>query len=150
MIKVFKYHKDAVIPSKPNGLDAGYDLVAVEDVFIPVGETEYVNIGLSIEIPEGWVGLICDRSSMAAKGLNVTGGVIDSGYNGEIKVILNNISNTHAFQYLNGESRRGYWVLKNQRVAQILFIKHENVGFVETKTLWNSQRGNNGLGSSGL
>jgi dUTP pyrophosphatase len=70
------------------GSDLGYDLYALEDVYIPLHYTVAVRTGIAIEFDDLYGGIIKDRSSMAMHGITVSGGVIDSGYRGEIKVLL--------------------------------------------------------------
>ena len=88
-IKVKKLSPQATVPTKANDSDAGWDLYASEDAIIDPSKAELLSTHISVAIPEGYVGLIWDRSSMAAKrGLHRFAGVIDSGYRGEIKVCL--------------------------------------------------------------
>src|SRR5665811_484444 len=84
-IKIKKLREDAKLPTHGHPGDAGVDLYAVEDVVFPPGEQERVHTGLAVEIPEGYVGFIWDKSSISFNtGLKIMGGVIDSGYRGEI------------------------------------------------------------------
>lgn len=145
MLSVYKYHPNARIPTKAHSTDAGFDLYAVEDMFIPLGATRTVNIGLSVEIPTDHYAKICDRSSMAKKGLIISGGIIDTGFNGEIQVILTNLSHTSGYF----ENVSGYWINAGDRVAQLIYHKFSNVALAPTTELWISERGNKGTGSSG-
>lgn len=147
MIRFFKHSPDAVKPSRSHATDAGLDLRATEDVFIPTGSTALIPTALSIEVPEGWVGKIEDRSSMGAKGLIVGGGVVDALYNGELSVIMHNFSNrdeAFCFGY-----KTGYQVKKGDKVAQLLLYRVNTADVVETKEVWIGPRGNKALGSSG-
>src|SRR5574343_1021178 len=84
-LKVKKLRDDAFLPSTRVG-DAGYDLYAVEDVFLPQGKTIVIKTGIAIQPPENMYAQIQDRSSMAIKSIRVLGGVVDEIYRGEIGV----------------------------------------------------------------
>ena len=87
MIKVKKLIKHAMIPTKNNRYDAGWDLYAAEDVTINAGEQALISTGIALEMPNEYCGLIWSRSGLAVKqGIQVMAGVIDSSYRGEIKV----------------------------------------------------------------
>lgn len=159
MLGVFKYHPNGQVPKKANIGDAGFDLFSVETVFIPCGKTMLVDVGIAVEVPEGMYGKICDRSSMASKGMHVGGGVIDSGFAGPIKVILTNLTcvldhHQEEHQHSDGMvsetvNEYGYQINAGDKVAQLVFHRFENVMLGEVKTLWKSIRGTFGLGSSG-
>ena len=100
-------------PYKKHDTDAGWDLCCTEYFRIKPGSVKIVATGVSANIPKGFVGLVKDRSSMAASGFMVGGGVIDSGYSGEIKVILYNM-NEHEVPFKEGE-----------RIAQLLVVPCE-------------------------
>jgi dUTP pyrophosphatase len=87
-----KLTEKAKLPSKATEGAAAYDLYAVENVYIPHGETAVVSTGIALSIPEGWKGEVYSRSGLASKGIFVANspGKIDSDYRGEIKVILHN------------------------------------------------------------
>ena len=92
-IRVKKIHKDAKLPTYAHHGDAGFDLYAIESVSIPVGARVLVGTGIAIEIPDGYVGLIWDKSGLSmVHGLKNLGGVIDAGYRGEIKAGVVNLS----------------------------------------------------------
>lgn len=153
-IKVFKLNSETKIPTRNKRTDAGLDLYAVEDVFIPVGSTGKVKTGVAIEIPEGYVGRISDRSGMASKGLIVGAGVIDTGYSGDHTVVLHNFSGNQERKDLPGKGVIyrgviGYQVQKGDKIAQLVIypIVTPEVQLVEE--LWISERGNTGWGSSG-
>ncbi len=116
--------------------DAGWDLESVEDVIVPANEfTPMIHTGVKVAIPEGYFGLIKERSSMAAKGIFVMGGVIDSGYRGEIMVNLANISGYD------------YTIKKGERIAQIIILPCSAV--MVKGELPDSERGEDGFGSTG-
>lgn len=118
--------------------DAGFDIYSRENVTLLPGKHAVVPTGISLEIPEGYVGLIWDKSGLSAKaGLMTFGGVIDSGYRGEIHAIIINTTDTP------------YELEAGHKVAQVLIQKFEEVTFEETEELSESERGATGFGSSG-
>lgn len=125
-------------PAKPG--DAGYDLYATTDRRISLYSRFNMPLGIAIEIPEGYVGIIEAKSGRANKeGLTTIGNIIDSGYRGEI----------HA-QLVNTSKDFGITIKKGQKVAQIIFQKcyTPEIEFVEE--LSDSSRGKKGFGSTGL
>ena len=135
----------AQLPTQANPSDAGWDLYADEDVEIWPGETKLISTGISLEIPDGYVGLIWDRSSMGVKGIHRHAGVIDSGYRGEVKVCLHNSK-----QLIEAVSRSNeLTVSRGDRIAQILFQEVPVFKLVETDALVETARGAGGFGSSG-
>ena len=138
-IKVKKISESAITPTKANEFDAGWDLYASEDAIIDPSKAELISTDISFAIPEGYVGLIWDRSGMAAKrGLHRFAGVIDSGYRGEIKVCLWNSSDKYCV------------INAGERIAQILFQEVPSFTMVEVNSLDDTDRGTGGFGSSGL
>ena len=129
------------LPTQANPSDAGWDLYADEDVKIWPGETKLISTGISLEIPDGYVGLIWDRSSMGVKGIHRHAGVIDSGYRGEVKVCLHN-SNPEG-------SKNNFIIEAGDRIAQIIIQESPIFEMREVKNLEEGDRGNNGFGSSG-
>ena len=132
----------AVLPSRARSGDAGVDLTACEDVALAPGERAAVGTGLAVEIPEGHAGLVVPRSGLALRhGLSVVNapGVIDSGYRGEIRVILLNTDAEHAFVVEPG-----------MRIAQLLVVPAVAVEVVEVVALTATERGESGFGSSGV
>ena len=121
--------------------DAGADLRSRIDGEIPPLTRALVPTGLAIEIPDGYVGLVHPRSGLAIKagiGMVNAPGTIDSGYRGEIQVILFNFDTEKAFTFTSGE-----------RIAQLVIQKVERAVFREVSSLSESQRGVSGFGSSG-
>ena len=138
-IKVKKISTSAITPTKANEFDAGWDLYASEDAIIDPSKAELISTDISFAIPEGYVGLIWDRSGMAAKrGLHRFAGVIDSGYRGEVKVCLWNSSDKYCV------------INAGERIAQILFQEVPAFTMVEVASLDDTERGIGGFGSSGL
>ena len=138
-IKVQKINPEIKIPSYAHAGDAGMDLYAAGDIVIKPGERKIIATGMKMEIPTGYVGLIWDKSGLAAKnGLKIMGGVIDSTYRGEVKVVLVNLGDQE------------YRVVKNTKIAQMLIQKVESAEIEEVENLENTLRGDEGFGSSGL
>jgi dUTP pyrophosphatase len=132
---------DAVLPSRAYEGDAGLDLSSCERVELGPGERATVGTGLAVAIPEGYAGFVLPRSGLAARhGLtNVnTPGLVDSGYRGEIKVIL-----------LNTDRREPFFVEPGMRIAQLVVLEVPAVQAVEVAELPETERGPRGHGSSG-
>jgi len=137
-LKVKKLRVDAKLPTHGHPGDAAVDFYCVEDVLFPSGKQERVHTGLSIEIPEGHVGVIWDKSSISFNlGLKVMGGVIDSGYRGEIIMNLLNVSSKDVL------------MPKDHKIAQMIIQKFEHCDIVETDTLSETVRGAGREGSTG-
>jgi dUTP pyrophosphatase len=135
-----KIHKDAVMPKKAHETDACYDLYSVVDDFILYKDGRAkVKTGLIMEIPEGFEGQVRPRSGKAIhEGITVLNspGTIDSGYRGEICVILYNTgSNT--------------LIGKGDKISQLAIKKVYDFDFVEVKELEKSEREDGGFGSTG-
>lgn len=141
-IKVCLSSSDAVMPSLKNDGDAGMDLCSIEDKVVKSMSFCTVNTGLKFEIPKGYEIQIRPRSGLASKyGISVlnTPGTIDSGYRGEVRVILFNFS------------ENDFVVEKGMRICQMVVSKLdafelEKVDFVNE----NSERNSGGFGSTGL
>ena len=136
-IKVKKISDTSRVPAKSNSSDAGYDLYASEKVSIPAGATVLISTGICMSIPEGYVGLIWDRSSMGVKGIHRHAGVIDSGYIGHIKVCLHNTTCDT------------YHVERGDRIAQIVIQEAPHFELEVVDSLEDSERGIGGFGSTG-
>src|SRR5690625_768901 len=92
-VKIKRLHPEAVLPKKAHEGDAGFDLVAVEDVIVEPGETALVPTGIAVELPEGFELQVRPRSGITLKtNLRVQLGTVDSNYRGEIGVIVDNTS----------------------------------------------------------
>jgi len=146
-IRVKAVGPNAVVPTRSNLSDAGWDLYASEDVTIRGGDRKLVKTGIAMQIPDEWVGLIWPRSGMSVKqGTDVLAGVIDSGYRGEIQVCL---YNTNHKLPLFTEEDGTIEIKAGDRIAQILFQRVPDVELVEVEDLTQSDRGDKGFGSSG-
>jgi dUTP pyrophosphatase len=141
-LAIRRLRPDAVVPARAYEGDAGVDLAACDRVVLGPGERAVVGTGLAAEIPDGYAGFVLPRSGLAAHhGLTVVNapGLIDSGYRGEVMVILLNTDRTEPFVIEPG-----------MRVAQLVVQAVEEVRIVEAEELSGSQRGAGGHGSSGV
>jgi dUTP pyrophosphatase len=131
----------ARLPSRAHDGDAGLDLYAAEPAAIEPGERAEVATGIAVELPEGHAGLVLPRSGLAARhgiALVNSPGLIDSGYRGEIRVLL-----------LNTDRRRAFRVRPGDRIAQLLVTPLAVVEPIEAIELAESSRATGGFGSSG-
>lgn len=137
-IEVKKLDKDAKLPQFAHPGDAGMDLFSNENLVINPNERKNVASGIAVKIPHGYVGLIWDKSGMAWNGgIKTMGGVIDSGYRGEIGVVLANLSD------------KKYEIKKGDKIAQMLIQKIETPEIMEVNELDNTSRGEGRFGSTG-
>jgi dUTP pyrophosphatase len=141
-VKIKKIHPNATIPSYAKSGDAGMDLVATSVIGETLGSITY-GLGIALEIPEGFVGLVFPRSSIRKTNLQLSNsvGVIDSGYRGELQATFNKI------QGIDNVERENYKV--GDRVCQIMIIPHPPIEFNEVNELSNTERGEGGFGSTG-
>lgn len=153
MIGVYKYDERAIVPTRANPTDAGLDLHSLNDVFVPVGTTVKIDLGIAIEIPVGYVGKIECRSSLGAKGFVVSGGVVDATFTGSLSVILTNLTCKEiTLREDDGGHVKwsdGYQIKAGHRIAQLLIYKVETIAPCQVVTLWPSTRGDKSFGSSG-
>jgi dUTP pyrophosphatase len=141
-VKIKKVHTDAVIPSYAKSGDAGMDLVATSIISETDTQITY-GLGIALEIPEGFVGLVFPRSSIRKTRLQLSNsvGVVDSGYRGELQATFNKIRTTIENQ------KNDYKV--GDRVCQIMIIPHPTIELNEVNELSNTERGEGGFGSTG-
>lgn len=138
-LKIMKCHEDAIIPKYAHEGDAAFDFYSVEDVLLKIGEKKLIKTGIKMAIPENHVGLIWDRSGLAAKnGIHVMAGVIDSIYRGEILIVLKNL----------GEG--DFQIEKGMRIAQMLIQPVVTAKLEEVESLDDTERAENNFGSTGL
>jgi dUTP pyrophosphatase len=140
-LEVRRLRPDAVLPAYAHPGDAGLDLTSVEAVRLWPGERVAVPTGLSVAIPDGWVGLVHPRSGLARRqGLTVANapGTIDAGYRGEVQVLLVNLG-TEVVDLAAGD-----------RVAQLLLQRVGRAEVVEVAELGETARGDGGFGSTGV
>lgn len=133
-----KLHPTAIIPSYAHPGDAGMDFFALERTVLKAGERTAVRTGVAMEIPEGYAGLFWDKSGLAIReGLKMMGGVIDSGYRGEVMVGMVNLSD------------KEYVFEAGHKVGQMLIQKVEQCEIEEIHNLTDTKRGKGGFGSTG-
>ncbi len=142
-MQVLVHRLDDAVPLPTYALegDAGADIVTTVDVTLAAGERAVVPTGLAIALPEGYAAFVHPRSGLAARaGLALVNapGTIDSGYRGEIKVIV-----------INHDSVTSLHLARGERVAQLVFQRVERAEFVEVAELPSSVRGAGGHGSTG-
>jgi len=138
-IKIKKFNSQARLPEYAHPGDAGMDLFSVEDFVLKPRERRICQTGIGMAIPEGFVGLIWDKSGVASKGgIKIMGGVIDSGYQGEVGVILQNLS------------QEEYNIKSGDKIAQMLIQKVESPEIEEVEGFEEeTERGEGGFGSTG-
>lgn len=137
-LKIKKLHNDAKIPTHGHPGDAGMDFYAIEECVFSPGEQKKVHSGVAMEIPQGHVGLIWDKSSISFnQGLKSVGGVIDAGYRGEIIFSLLNTTN------------KEQKIEKGSKIAQMIIQKFEDCDIVEVSELSDTVRGEGREGSTG-
>ena len=139
-LPVLRLRDDAVVPEQAYAGDAGLDLAACERVELGPGERATVGTGLAVAIPDGHAGFVQPRSGLAAKhGITIvnTPGLVDSGYRGELKVVL-----------LNTDRREPFVVEPGMRIAQLVVLPVAAVAPREVGELPASERGERGFGSS--
>jgi len=137
-LKIKRIDKELPLPKYAYDNDCAFDLCASKEVLLKKGEKSIIPSGIAVSIPVGYFGNVRDRSGMAAKrGIHTMAGVIDSGYRGEIGVVLINLGVDD------------FIIEKGMRIAQLIIQKVEQPTIVEVDELENSQRGEKGFGSSG-
>lgn len=140
-LPIARLNDEAVLPTRAHDGDAGLDLYACEAAHIGPGERWSVGTGVAVEIPDGHAGLVLPRSGLAKKhGITLVNapGLIDSGYRGELRVLLLNTDPADIFRVQPGD-----------RIAQLVISPIVLAEPVETATLTDSARGDGGFGSSG-
>jgi dUTP pyrophosphatase len=140
-LRVRRLDPRATIPTRAYEHDAGLDLYAVEDLILAPGERGSVGTGIAVEIPPGQAGLVLPRSGLAHRhGIALVNapGLIDSGYRGEVRVLL-----------LNTDSQEPFEISVGDRIAQLVLVQVQTPAVVEAEELTGSDRGPGGFGSSG-
>jgi dUTP pyrophosphatase len=140
-LPIQRLRPDAVVPERAYHGDAGLDLAACERVELAPGERAVVGTGLAVAIPEGYAGFVQPRSGLADRhGISIVNspGLIDSGYRGELKVILINSDSSHPFVVEPG-----------MRIAQLVVLEIPQLELIEVDALPATERGVRGHGSSG-
>lgn len=139
LVKFQKVDSDAKTPTFANQGDAGMDVYSNADMEIAPGDIAAIPAGFKMELPDGYVALVWDKSGLALKsGIKTMGGVLDAGFRGEVKVIMTNLS------------KEPFFIPKHTKVAQILIQKVECPQIEIAEMLSDSERGENAFGSTGL
>jgi dUTP pyrophosphatase len=141
-LKVRLLEPGAMLPTRANDGDAGLDLHAAEPALLGPGERASIGTGIAVEIPDGHAGLVLPRSGLALRhGISMVNapGLIDSGYRGELRVLL-----------LNTDREAGFEIEPGARIAQLLITPFATLAPVEVAELASSDRGERGFGSSGV
>ncbi len=139
-LAITRLRPDAVLPERAYSGDAGLDLSACERHELGPGERAVVGTGLAVAVPDGHAGFVQPRSGLAARhGLSVVNapGLIDSGYRGEIRVVL-----------LNTDLHDVFVVEPGMRIAQLVILPVPELDLAEVEELPESERGVRGFGSS--
>jgi len=138
-IQIKKLDQTAKVPRFALAGDAGLDLCSIKDIILRPGQRVSCPTGIAIKIPEGYVGLIWDKSGPSHKnGIKTLGGVMDSNYTGEYLVGLANLG------------QEEFEIKKGQKIAQVLIQKIEHPEIIEAEKLEQTNRGENRFGSTGL
>jgi dUTP pyrophosphatase len=139
-VAVRRLREEAVLPGRAYDGDAGFDLASCDEIRMAPGERATVSTGVAVEIPDGYAGFVQPRSGLAARhGIAIVNspGLIDSGYRGEIRVVL-----------LNTDLHDGFAIERGMKVAQLVIAPVASVRLIEVDELATSQRGIRGFGSS--
>jgi dUTP pyrophosphatase len=141
IVHIAKIHEDAILPHYVHPGDSGMDLYSIEDLTIASGETRLVHTGLKIAVPENYEAQVRPKSGLALKHsvtvLN-TPGTVDSGYRGEVCVILIN------------HGREPFHIQKHTKIAQMVICPVVQAEIVEVASLDETARGEGGFGSTGI
>lgn len=135
---LIKYELDegAYAPAKAHDSDAGFDLSCREDQVLEPNKANTIDTGVHVLIPDGYVGLLCPRSSFNVKGIGTPIGVVDAGYTGSIRVVLEPFNVTKIF--------------KGNRIAQLVILPLPQIKMIEGKVIGvDTHRGDGGVGSTG-
>jgi len=138
--QTIKYAGTSNAPGKGSPMAAGYDLTADKDYSVGPGDRTRISTGLHLALPAGWFGKIEGRSGLAFNhGIFTFGGIIDSDYRGEVKVLL-----------ANTERDTPFYIKKGDRIAQLVIQPHWHGIFEQRQQLSPTARGQNGFGSTGV
>ena len=137
-LRVKRIHPEAKLPVYGHPGDAGLDLFSVVDRELAPGEVFAVPTGIQVAIPAGHVGLVWDKSGISLQGVHRLAGVVDSGYRGEVQVVMINLG------------QAPFAIRKGMKIAQMLVQPVAAVSVVESGSLDGTSRGEGGFGSTGL
>jgi dUTP pyrophosphatase len=137
-LDILRVSPEATLPTRAHPDDAGLDLYGLEEVILSPNQGKVARTGIAIALPQGYVGLVADRSSMGKRGIKTAGGVIDAGYRGEIHIVLWNIS------------AEPVHLRAGERIAQLLVFPIATPAVNEVTEFGHvTARGAKGFGSSG-
>jgi len=137
-IKVKKLKEEAILLRYAHEEDAGLDLFSCESCILKPGKRKLISTGLSIELPQGYVGLIWDKSGIANNGITTMAGVIECTYRGEYKILLFNTG------------KEDYEIEKGDKIAQLLIQPILTAEVEEVEELSETKRGDGAFGSTGI
>ncbi|OGD23748.1 MAG: deoxyuridine 5'-triphosphate nucleotidohydrolase [Candidatus Aminicenantes bacterium RBG_13_64_14] len=137
-LRVKRIHPEAKLPVYGHSGDAGLDLFSVVDRELAPGEVFAVPTGIQVAVPAGYVGLVWDKSGISLQRVHRLAGVVDSGYRGEVQVVMINLG------------AAPFAVRKGMKVAQMLVQPVAAVSVIECEALDGTLRGEDGFGSTGL
>ena len=145
-VRIKKLHKDAIIPTYATEGSAAVDLYTIEDYLIksvPINSVKFIRTGVAIEMPEGYYAEVYNRSGLATKKelVIVSSRIIDNDYRGEILIPMKLIVTLPEYW--------GVSIKKGDRIAQMIIKKYEKIEFNEVDELNETNRGDDGFGSSG-
>ena len=132
----------SVVPEYAHPGDAGADLTSTESLSLAPGARATIGTGVSIALPDGYVGFVVPRSGLAARnGITIVNspGTVDAGYRGEIRITLLNTDSENAFEISAGD-----------RIAQLIVMPVAHARFIPVTSLPGTQRGSGGFGSTGV
>lgn len=133
---IYELDHNAYSPVRAHDNDAGFDLMCKEDQILEPNKANNIDTGVHVLIPEGYVGLLCPRSSFNIKSIGTPIGVVDAGYTGSIRVVLEPFNVTKVF--------------KGNKIAQLVILPLPKIVMVEGKVIGvKTDRGDRGFGSSG-
>lgn len=136
-LKVARVNDSAKVPLFHHKGDAGLDVFSSVDSVLEAGEIKAISTGIKMAVPEGYVGLVWDKSGVSLKGVHRLAGVIDSGYRGEVRVVLVNLGD------------KPFIIEKGMKIAQLLIQPVVEIEVDEVKELDDTSRGEKGFGSTG-
>lgn len=136
-MNIKKFREDVILPTKSHDTDCGFDVYCPEEFDVEPFETKCVGLGIGFQVPEGFAGIFCPRSSISKKGIIIQTSITDPGYTGEVHLIVTNCS------------KNVFHVEKNMRLCSFNCLANLNATLKEVKEFEKSDRGENGLGSSG-
>lgn len=136
MLINYELDEGAYKPMRAHDSDAGFDLACKEDQMLEANKANTIDTGVHVLIPEGYVGLVCPRSSFNVKGIGTPIGLVDSGYTGSIRAVL------EPFNVIK--------IFKGNRIAQLVILPLPNIKMIEGKVIGvDTHRGDGGFGSTG-